>query len=40
MSKKVRRLLCLAMVAAAFVKYMQLDESKKRYIKDLLKQVP
>jgi hypothetical protein len=40
MSKKFKRLVCVAIIVAMVVKYVRLDESKKRFIKNLLKQAP
>jgi hypothetical protein len=37
---KPKKLLFIALVVALAVKYSQLDESKKRFIKHLAKQVP
>jgi hypothetical protein len=39
MKKKLKRLVCLAIIVTAVIKYMQLDESKKRSIKNMLRQI-
>jgi len=39
-TKRIKPLLGLAIVAVLVTQYMQLDESKKRFIKHLAKQAP
>ena len=39
-SKKLRKLVLLAIIAGMAFQYTQLDESKKRFIVHLAKQVP
>jgi hypothetical protein len=40
LSKKIKPLILLALVAGLVIKFTQLDESKKRFIVHLAKQAP